>query len=33
MSVTGLDFDVTVLPTGRTREYEDFIRRLLADDL
>jgi hypothetical protein len=26
MSVTGLDFDVTVLPEGGTREYLDFIQ-------
>jgi hypothetical protein len=26
MSVTGLDFDVAVLPEGGTWEYQDFIQ-------
>jgi hypothetical protein len=33
MSVTGLDFDVTVPFEWGTREYEDYIRRRQADDL
>ena len=30
MSVTGLDFSVTVLPEWGTREYQDFIQEAFS---